>query len=70
MMHPGVLEVAAVGKPNAQSGEAVKIYVVKKTPGLTELAIMQHCRENLTAYKVPRAREFLSGPPKSNVGKI
>ena len=70
MMHPGVLEVAAVGKPNKNSGESVRIYVVKKTPHLTEEDLMQHCRENLTAYKIPRDIEFLAELPKSNVGKI
>ena len=70
MMHPGVLEVAAVGKPDAGSGEAVKIYVVKKTQTLTEAMLIAHCRENLTGYKIPRSVEFLDDLPKSNVGKI
>jgi len=70
MMHPGVLEVAAVSKPDPDSGEAVKIYVVKKTPDLTEDMLIQHCRENLTGYKIPRQVEFLDDLPKSNVGKI
>ena len=70
MMHPGVLEVAAVSKPDTDSGEAVKIYVVKKTPDLTEAMLIRHCRENLTGYKVPRLVEFLDELPKSNVGKI
>jgi long-chain acyl-CoA synthetase len=70
MMHPGVLEVAAVRKPDADSGEAVKIYVVKKTPDLTADMLIRHCRENLTAYKVPRQVEFLDELPKTNVGKI
>jgi long-chain acyl-CoA synthetase len=70
MMHPGVLEVAAVRKLDAESGEAVKIYVVKKSPDLTEDMLIRHCRENLTAYKVPRQVEFLDELPKTNVGKI
>ncbi len=70
MMHPGVLEVAAVSKPDAASGEAVKLYVVKKTPDVTEAMLIGHCREHLTAYKVPRQVEFLDDLPKSNVGKI
>jgi len=70
MMCPGVLEVAAVGKPSADSGEAVKIYVVKKSPALTEAMLIAHCRENLTGYKIPRQVEFLDELPKSNVGKI
>ncbi|MFC6282672.1 MULTISPECIES: AMP-binding protein [Polaromonas] len=70
MMHPDVLEVAAVGKPSQGSGELVKLYVVKKTPTLTEEIILKHCRENLTAYKMPREIDFLAELPKSNVGKI
>ena len=70
MMHPGVLEVAAVSRPDADSGEAVKIYVVKKTPDLTADMLIRHCRDNLTAYKIPRQVEFLDDLPKSNVGKI
>ncbi|WP_422016201.1 AMP-binding protein [Roseateles sp.] len=70
MMHPAVLEVAAVGKPHAGTGEAVKLFVVKKSPELTEAALMAHCRENLTGYKMPREIAFLDDLPKSNVGKI
>ena len=70
MLHPGVLEVAAVGKPNAHSGESVWIYVVRKSPALTDAMLLAHCRENLTAYKAPRGVAFLSELPKSNVGKI
>ena len=69
-MHPGVLEVAAVGVPDAKSGEAVKIFVVKKDPSLTPEAIIAHCRDNLTGYKVPSHVEFRSELPKTNVGKI
>jgi long-chain acyl-CoA synthetase len=68
--HPGVLEVAALGVPDAHSGEAVKIFVVRKDPGLTEAALIAHCRQNLTGYKVPRIVEFRTELPKSNVGKI
>jgi long-chain acyl-CoA synthetase len=68
--HPGVLEVAAVGVPDAQSGEAVKLFVVRKDPGLTREDIIAHCRKNLTAYKVPRTVEFREELPKTNVGKI
>jgi long-chain acyl-CoA synthetase len=70
MMHPDVMEVAAVGQPSASSGEAVKLFVVKKVPTLTEAAVLAHCREHLTAYKVPRSVEFMDDLPKSNVGKI
>jgi long-chain acyl-CoA synthetase len=70
MMHPAVLEVAAVGKPDPGTGEAVKLFVVKKSPALTEAMLMDHCRENLTGYKRPREVVFIEDLPKSNVGKI
>jgi len=69
-LHPQVLEVAAVGVPDEASGEAVKLYVVKKDPALTPQALIAHCRESLTAYKVPKLIEFLDELPKSNVGKV
>ena len=69
-MHPQVLEAAAVGVPDGASGEAVKLYVVKKDPALTAGALIAHCRESLTGYKVPRLIEFLDELPKSNVGKV
>ncbi|PIQ38425.1 MAG: long-chain-fatty-acid--CoA ligase [Lysobacterales bacterium CG17_big_fil_post_rev_8_21_14_2_50_64_11] len=67
---PGVLEVAAVGVPDEKSGEAVKVVVVKKDPGLSVAQIKAFCRENLTGYKQPRYIEFRNELPKSNVGKI
>ena len=70
MSHPGVLEVAAVGQRSEDTGEAVKLFVVKRSPALTEQMLINHCRESLTAYKVPRQIEFLNELPKSNVGKI
>ncbi|TDP63474.1 AMP-binding protein [Roseateles toxinivorans] len=70
MEHPEVLEVAAVGKPDPGTGEAVKLYIVKKTPSLTAEQVVAHCREQMTGYKVPRQIEFLDELPKSNVGKI
>ena len=69
-MHPGVLEVAAVGVPNEYSGEVVKIFVVKKDPGLTAEALIKHCHHSLTKYKVPHLVEFRDELPKTNVGKI
>jgi len=69
-MHPGVLECAAVGVPDEKSGEAVKLFVVKKDPALTAEALLAHCREQLTGYKCPRDVEFRTELPKSNVGKI
>jgi len=68
--HPGVLEVAAVGVPDRNSGEAVKIFVVKKDPTLTERDLLQYCAENLTGYKKPKHIEFRVELPKTNVGKI
>jgi len=71
MMHPGVLEAAAIGVKDPKSGEVVKVIVVKKDPGLTEQALLEHCRKNLTAYKVPKFIQFRTEPlPKSNIGKI
>ncbi len=69
-MHPKVLEVAAVGLPSEKSGEVVKIFVVKKDKSLSEGELIEHCRENLTGYKVPKAVEFRDDLPKTNVGKI
>jgi len=68
--HPGVLEVAAVGVPDERSGEAVKVFVVRKDPALTKEGIIAHCRKNLTAYKVPHLVEFRDELPKTNVGKV
>ncbi|QID18197.1 long-chain-fatty-acid--CoA ligase [Nitrogeniibacter mangrovi] len=68
--HPGVLEVAAVGVPSEHSGEAVKIFVVRKDKALTQEALVAYCRENLTGYKVPHLVEFRDELPKTNVGKI
>jgi long-chain acyl-CoA synthetase len=68
--HPDVLEVGAIGVPDDESGEAVKIIVVKRNPGLTEESLDEHCRANLTAYKCPKQVAFANDLPKSNVGKI
>ena len=70
VMLPGVLECAAVGVPDRKSGEAVKLYVVRKDPALTAEDIIAHCRAELTGYKCPRDVEFRRELPKSNVGKI
>ena len=66
----GVLEVAAIGVPDEKSGEAVMLFVVRKDESLSAAAILDYCRENLTAYKIPKHIEFRSELPKSNVGKI
>ncbi len=68
--HPGVLEVAAVGVADATTGEAVKLFVVKKDAALTERALREYCKENLTGYKRPKHIEFREELPKTNVGKI
>ena len=68
---PGVMECAAIGVPDEKSGEAVKLFVVKKNAAeLTEAMLMEHCRKNLTGYKCPRQIVFRDSLPKSNVGKI
>jgi long-chain acyl-CoA synthetase len=69
-MHPGVLEVAAIGVPDEHSGEVPKIFVVKRDPQLTEHDLLEHCRKELTGYKRPKYVEFRSELPKTNVGKI
>ena len=69
-MHPGVLEVAAIGVPDEKSGEVPKVFVVKKDPALTEQEIIDFCRDKLTNYKRPRKVEFRTALPKTNVGKI
>jgi len=70
-LHPGVAEVAAIGEPDERSGEVVKIIVVKQDAALTEQALLEHCRQYLTGYKVPKIVEFRTEPlPKSNLGKI
>ena len=69
-MHPGVLECAAIGVPDAHSGEVVKLFVVKKDPALTEEDLRHFCHDRLTGYKRPKYIEFRSELPKTNVGKI
>lgn len=68
--HPKVVECAAVGIPDARSGEAVKVYLVPTAEGVTENELREFCRERLTAYKVPKYVEFRDELPKTNVGKI
>ncbi|MBL8491116.1 MAG: AMP-binding protein, partial [Rhodocyclaceae bacterium] len=69
-MHPGVVEVAAVGVPDEKSGEAVKLFVVRRDPSLTAAALVAFCKERMTGYKVPKYIEFRDDLPKTNVGKI
>lgn len=68
--HPGVLECAVVGVPDAQSGEAVVLFVSKKDPALTEQTLMKYCAEQLTGYKKPKYIIFQQELPKTNVGKV
>ena len=69
-LHPGVLECAAVGVPDAHSGETVKLFVIKKDPVLTEEDLAAYCHSQLTGYKRPKYIEFRDELPKTNVGKI
>ncbi len=69
-LHPKVLEVAAIGVPDEKSGEAVKVFVVKKDPSLTDEELKSYAKGNLTGYKLPKFVEFRQELPKSNVGKI
>ncbi|MBP6344936.1 MAG: AMP-binding protein [Neisseriaceae bacterium] len=68
--HPDVLEVACIGVAHPRSGEALKLFIVSKNPALKAEEIIAFCRENLTAYKVPKLIEFRDELPKTNVGKI
>jgi long-chain acyl-CoA synthetase len=70
MLHPGVLECAAIGVPDEHSGEAVKLFVVRKDPELSEQDVREHCHQNLTGYKRPKYIAFRNELPKTNVGKI
>lgn len=69
LKHPAVKEVAVIGVPSEKSGEALKVFLVAKEP-VTEQALIQHCRESLTGYKVPRMFQFLEVLPKTSVGKV
>jgi long-chain acyl-CoA synthetase len=68
--HPGVLECAVVGVPDEHSGEAVKVFVVRKDANLTAEQLMEYCKRELTGYKKPKYIEFRDELPKTNVGKI
>ncbi|MDD2714093.1 MAG: AMP-binding protein [Simplicispira sp.] len=69
-MCPGVLECAAIGVADEKQGEAIKVFVVRSDPSLTEDTIVRHCHENLTGYKCPKYIEFRDDLPKTNVGKV
>jgi long-chain acyl-CoA synthetase len=68
--HPGVLESGVIGVPDADTGEAVRAYVVRKEPSLTEAALRAHCRQCLAAYKIPKQIVFRAELPKTPVGKV
>jgi len=68
--HPGVLEAAAVAEEDEHSGEVVSLFIVRKDPNLTEQQVIDHCRQSLTGYKVPKHVYFKTELPKTNVGKI
>jgi len=70
MAHPGVLECAVVGVPDEHSGEAVKVFVVRKDPALNAEQLMDYCKQEFTGYKKPKYIEFRDELPKTNVGKI
>jgi long-chain acyl-CoA synthetase len=70
VLHPGVLEAAAVAQPDERAGEVVALFVVKRDATLTAEALVEHCRASLTGYKVPRHIYFRTELPKTNVGKI
>ena len=68
--HPGVLECGVVGVPDEKTGEAVKVVIVKKDPNLTKEAVIEHCKGQLTGYKMPRRVEFRDALPKTPIGKV
>jgi len=70
MLHPGVKDAGAVGVPDERSGEVVMLFVVRKDPGLTAKALLEHCAKHLTGYKLPRRIEFREQLPKTPIGKI
>ena len=68
--HPDVLESAAVGVPDENAGEAIKLFVVSKNDQLDEKTLRDWCKKELTGYKVPKFIEFRDELPKTNVGKV
>jgi long-chain acyl-CoA synthetase len=70
VQQPGVLEAAVIGVVDAHTGQAVKLFVVKRDPAITADELTQFARERLAAYKVPKTIVFVDGLPKSNIGKI
>lgn len=70
VMHPGVMEAAAVGVQDPDSGEAIRLFIVRKDPTLSEKDLSAYLREQLTGYKIPREIVFKDELPKTNVGKV
>jgi long-chain acyl-CoA synthetase len=70
MRHPGIRECIAIGVPDPRKGESVKLFVSLRDPALDAAAIIAHCREHLTGYKVPSFVEILDELPKTSVGKM
>lgn len=70
MLHPGVKDAGVVGVPDARSGEAVALFVVRKDPALTAEALLEHCARSLTGYKLPKRIEFRERLPKTPIGKV
>jgi long-chain acyl-CoA synthetase len=69
-MLPGVAEVCAVAAPDERSGEVVRVVIVRKDASLTKEQVIEHCKKNLTGYKIPKIVEFWKELPKTNVGKV
>ena len=69
-LHPDIIEAACIGIDDKKTGEAVKLFVVKSNPSLSEKEIIAYCKENLTGYKIPKQIEFIDELPKTNVGKV
>ena len=67
---PGVLECAAIGVPDEKQGEAIKVFIVRSNPALTEKEVKSFCHDNMTGYKCPKHIEFRDDLPKTNVGKV
>jgi len=65
-----VLECGVVGVPDEKSGEAVKVVIVRKDPGLSKDTVIAHCKTQLTGYKMPRHIEFRDALPKTPIGKV
>jgi len=70
MLNPGVLEAAVIGVPDAHSGQAVKLFVIRRDPALTKADLTAYLHGALTGYKRPTIIEFVDHLPKSNIGKI